>query len=94
MTPWDREAVAGELNFDAGAKGFIKSLSNRSELLSLSLTLYRSLLARMGGIGYDYVDWAKLPEVSGPPTVNTARACPTCGDEAHLLGCEGTPTRL
>jgi hypothetical protein len=85
MTPWDREAVAGELNFDAGAKGFIKSLSNRSELVSLSLTLYRSLLARMGGIGYDYVDWAKLPEVSGPPAVDTARACSTCGDEAYLV---------
>ena len=70
MTPWDREAVVGELNFDAGAKGFVKSLSNRSELVSLSLTLYRSLLARMGGGGYEYVDWAKLPEVDGPQAVS------------------------
>src|SRR5262245_37719367 len=85
MTPWDRETVVGELNFDAGVKGFIKSLSNRSELVSLSLTLYRSLLARMGGVGYDYVDWAKLPEVGGPQAVVAASAtCPTCGDEAYL----------
>jgi hypothetical protein len=85
MTPWDRETVVGELNFDAGVKGFIKSLSNRSELVSLSLTLYRSLLARMGGGGYEYVDWAKLPEVDGPQAVVAASAtCPTCGDEAYL----------
>ena len=85
MTPWDRETVVGELNFDAGVKGFIKSLSNRSELVSLSLTLYRSLLARMGGGGYEYVDWAKLPEVGGPQAVVAASAtCPTCGDEAYL----------
>jgi len=90
MTPWDREAVVGELNFDAGAKGFVKSLSNRSELVSLSLTLYRSLLARMVGINYDYVDWAKLPEVSGrPPVVAASRACPTCGDEAYLAAARG-----
>jgi GDSL-like Lipase/Acylhydrolase family len=85
MTPWDRETVVGELNFDAGVKGFIKSLSNRSELVTLSLTLYRSLLARMGGGGYEYVDWAKLPEVDGPQAVVAASAtCPTCGDEAYL----------
>jgi hypothetical protein len=85
MTPWDRETVVGELNFDAGVKGFIKSLSNRSELVSLSLTLYRSLLARMGGGGYEYVDWAKLPEVDGPQAVvATSATCPTCGDEAYL----------
>jgi GDSL-like Lipase/Acylhydrolase family len=85
MTPWDRETVVGELNFDAGVKGFIKSLSNRSELVTLSLTLYRSLLARMGGGGYEYVDWAKLPEVDGPQAVVAASAtCSTCGDEAYL----------
>jgi GDSL-like Lipase/Acylhydrolase family len=85
ITPWDRETVVGELNFDAGVKGFIKSLSNRSELVSLSLTLYRSLLARMGGGGYEYVDWAKLPEVDGPQAVvATSATCPTCGDEAYL----------
>jgi lysophospholipase L1-like esterase len=84
MTPWDREAVVGELNFDAGAKGFIKSLSNRSEIVSLTLTLYRSLLARMVGASYDYLDWAKLPEVSGPPAIATNRVCPTCGDETYL----------
>jgi hypothetical protein len=84
MTPWDRETVAGELNFDAGVKGYIKSLANRSELVSLSLTLYRSLLARTVGSGYDYVDWAKLPELSGAPAVAASRACPTCGDEAYL----------
>jgi lysophospholipase L1-like esterase len=85
MTPWDRETVVGELNFDAGVKGFIKSLSNRSELVTLSLTLYRSLLARLGGGGYEYVDWAKLPEVDGPQAVVAASAtCPTCGDEAYL----------
>ena len=84
MTPWDRETVVGDLNFDAGAKGFIKSLSNRSELVSLSLTLYRSLLATMVGSGYDYVDWAKLPELSRPPVIAASRACSTCGDEAYL----------
>src|SRR5262249_3261058 len=90
MTPWVREAVVGELNFDAGAKGFVKSLSNRSELVSLSLTLYRSILARMAGITYDYVELAKLPEVRGPPLVAAGSgAWATCGDEAYRAAAMG-----
>src|SRR6266436_2876951 len=42
---FDREQLVMDLNFDAGIKGFLKGLSNRSEVVDLGLTLYRSFVA-------------------------------------------------
>jgi GDSL-like Lipase/Acylhydrolase family len=58
---YDREQVVSNLNFDAGIKGFLKGLSNRSEVVDLGLTLYRSF--RAWKLGYNYgVDWSTLAE--------------------------------
>src|SRR5206468_5097715 len=64
---YDGEQVSMNLDFDAGIKGFLKGLSNRSEVVDLSLTLYRSFRAWKVGLNYGNSDWANLTEGNAMP---------------------------
>jgi lysophospholipase L1-like esterase len=64
---FDREQMVMDLNFEAGIKGFFMGLSNRSELVELSLTLYRSFRAWRVGLSWANSDWTNLPEGEAMP---------------------------
>jgi lysophospholipase L1-like esterase len=68
LNAFDREQIIGDINFDAGLTGFLKSLSNRSEVMSLGLTFYRSFRAWLVGLNYQILDWKALPEGNALPS--------------------------
>jgi lysophospholipase L1-like esterase len=70
---FDREQVRMDINFRAGIKGFLKGLSNRSEVVELGLTAYRSFFAWRVGLNYGNSDWANLPEDEATPPGSTAK---------------------
>jgi hypothetical protein len=61
------------LDFHGGIKGFIKGLSNRSEVVALGLTLFRSFRAWKGGLMYGNSDWANLTEGDAMPADGEAK---------------------
>jgi hypothetical protein len=69
---YDREQVVSDLNFKWGIKGFLKGLSNRSEVVDLGLTLYRSFRAWKFGQN-NGVDWTSLPEGNTMPADGQAK---------------------
>jgi lysophospholipase L1-like esterase len=70
---FDREQIATEIDLNAGIKGFIKGLSNRSEAIQLGLTVYRSLRAWRVGLNYGNSDWANLEEGEAIPSDGEAK---------------------
>jgi hypothetical protein len=70
---FDREQTVADLNFEAGIKGFFKGLSNRSEVIELGLTLYRSFRAWKVGLTYDNFDWPNLAEGQTMPPDGESR---------------------
>ena len=70
---FDREQVVMDLNFDAGIRGFLKGLSNRSEVAELGLTLYRSFRAWSVGLNYGNSDWTDLSEGEAIPADGEAK---------------------
>jgi len=63
----DREQPVFNMNFHTGIKGFANDLATRSEVVSLSLTLYRSFRAWKGGL-----NWAGLTEGNAMPGAGEA----------------------
>jgi lysophospholipase L1-like esterase len=63
---YDREQVVSDLDFKWGIKGFLKGLSNRSEVVDLSLTLYRSFYAWKFGQN-NGIDWTSVTEGNTMP---------------------------
>lgn len=64
---FDREQLVVPLDIEGGIKGLLKGLSNRSEVVSLGLTFYRSLRAWRFGLNYGNSDWPNLAEGQAMP---------------------------
>jgi lysophospholipase L1-like esterase len=69
---YDIVQLRSDLNFHWGIEGFLKGLSNRSEVVDLGLTLYRSFVALRYGSHFG-VDWTNLAEGDTmPPAAQAA----------------------
>jgi len=67
MQAYEQEQVTGPVTFRTGVKGLLKGLANRSEVIALGLTFYRSYRAWKEGLAIPYVEWRTLAEADPMP---------------------------